>query len=96
MCFIKIIESFIYNLDIIANNDKIFSLQIINIFVVRSSPFVLYVVSILIKRVLKEIRENKGDILQVILLTHNVFFHKEVSFIDGRTKRTKNTIRRVL
>lgn len=52
---------------------------------------VLYVVSTLIKRVLKEVRENKGDILQVILLTHNVFFHKEVSFIDGRTKRTSNT-----
>ncbi len=52
---------------------------------------ILYVVSTLIKRILKDIRENKGNILQVILLTHNVFFHKEVSFIDGRTNKLNNT-----
>jgi len=51
---------------------------------------VLYVVSTLIKSILKDIREGKGNILQVILLTHNVFFHKEVSFIDGRTKKLKD------
>lgn len=52
---------------------------------------VLYVVSTLIKSILKDIRENKGTILQVILLTHNVFFHKEVSFLDGRTTKLNNT-----
>ena len=52
---------------------------------------ILYVVSTLIKSILKDVRENKGNILQVILLTHNVFFHKEVSFIDGRTPRLNNT-----
>ncbi len=52
---------------------------------------ILYVVSTLIKSILKDIRENKGNILQVILLTHNVFFHKEVSFIDGRTTKLNNT-----
>lgn len=52
---------------------------------------VLYVVSTLIKSILKDIRETKGSILQVILLTHNVFFHKEVSFIDGRTTKLNNT-----
>ena len=45
---------------------------------------ILYVVSSLIKSLLKKIRDNEGDIKQVILLTHNVFFHKEVSFIGGR------------
>ena len=52
---------------------------------------ILYVVSTLIKSILKDIRKNKGNILQVILLTHNVFFHKEVSFIDGRTTKLNNT-----
>ncbi|WP_299160859.1 AAA family ATPase [uncultured Tenacibaculum sp.] len=52
---------------------------------------ILYVVSTLIKRILKEVRSGEGDILQVILLTHNVFFHKEVSFIDGRTSKLNNT-----
>jgi len=52
---------------------------------------VLYLVSTLIKSILKKLREDKGNILQVILLTHNVFFHKEVSFIDGRTKKLNNT-----
>lgn len=51
---------------------------------------VLYVVSTLIKSILKDVREDKGNILQVILLTHNVFFHKEVSFIDGRTTKLKD------
>lgn len=52
---------------------------------------ILYVVSTLIKSVLKDIRGNKGNILQVILLTHNVFFHKEVSFIGGGITRMNNT-----
>ena len=26
-----------------------------------------------------------GDVTQLFVLTHNVFFHKEASFIDGRT-----------
>lgn len=47
---------------------------------------VLFVVSSLIKEILKAVKENKGSIRQVILLTHNVYFHKEVSFINGRTK----------
>lgn len=47
---------------------------------------VLFVVSTLIKEIIKEIKSDSGNIKQLILLTHNVYFHKEVSFIDGRTK----------
>jgi len=47
---------------------------------------VLFVVSTLIKGVIKGIKSDSGNIKQLILLTHNVYFHKEVSFIDGRTK----------
>lgn len=41
---------------------------------------VLFVVSTLIKEILKEVKLDKGNIKQVILLTHNIYFHKEVSF----------------
>lgn len=52
---------------------------------------VLFVVSTLIKEIIKDIKADKGNIRQLILLTHNVYFHKEVSFIDGRTVQSKET-----
>jgi len=52
---------------------------------------ILFVVSTLIKGLLKKVRAGTGNIKQVILLTHNVYFHKEVSFIDGRTSELENT-----
>jgi len=52
---------------------------------------VLFVVSTLIKEIIKEIKSDIGNIKQMILLTHNVYFHKEVSFIDGRTKNCSKT-----
>lgn len=52
---------------------------------------VLFVVSSLIKEIIKVIKKSEGNIRQLILLTHNVYFHKEVSFIDGRTKENNDT-----
>ncbi|MDD2984283.1 MAG: AAA family ATPase [Crocinitomicaceae bacterium] len=52
---------------------------------------VLFVVSTLIKEIIKEIKLETGNIKQLILLTHNVYFHKEVSFIDGRNRKCNNT-----
>jgi len=52
---------------------------------------VLFVVSSLLKEITKKIRNNEGNIKQLILLTHNVYFHKEVSFINGRTKECNET-----
>jgi len=52
---------------------------------------VLFVVSTLIKEIIKGIKNDTGNIKQLILLTHNVYFHKEVSFIDGRTKEHNQT-----
>ncbi|SCB53261.1 Wobble nucleotide-excising tRNase [Bradyrhizobium yuanmingense] len=45
---------------------------------------VLFVVSTLIKRILKEACDGSGQIRQVFLLTHNIYFHKEVSFDPAR------------
>ncbi|MCL2064690.1 MAG: AAA family ATPase [Candidatus Cloacimonetes bacterium] len=47
---------------------------------------VLFIVSSLIKEIIKKTLKNEGNIKQLILLTHNVFFHKEVSYIDKRNK----------
>ena len=52
---------------------------------------VLFVVATLIKDIIKNIKSEIGNIRQLILLTHNVYFHKEVSFIDGRTKICNKT-----
>lgn len=52
---------------------------------------VLFVVSTLIKEIVKNIKAGLGAIKQLILLTHNVYFHKEVSFIGGRTKTCNKT-----
>jgi len=52
---------------------------------------ILFVVSSLIKELIKKVKKNEGSIKQIIILTHNVYFHKEVSFIDGRTKQNKDT-----
>ena len=49
-----------------------------------------YIVSTMVKRLANDIRNNSSDVAQLFVLTHNVFFHKEASFIDGRTKELKD------
>ena len=41
---------------------------------------VLFIVGALIRRVLDEACEGRGRIKQVFLLTHNIYFHKEVTY----------------
>lgn len=45
---------------------------------------VLFIVSALIKRVLAEARDGNGHVKQVFVMTHNIYFHKEVSFDPRR------------
>lgn len=52
---------------------------------------ILFVVSSLIKEEIKAVKQGLGNIKQLIILTHNIYFHKEVSFIDGRTKSNNDT-----
>ncbi|MCR5693260.1 MAG: AAA family ATPase [Bacilli bacterium] len=47
---------------------------------------ILYVVGALVKNLTKDIKKGIGNVKQLFVLTHNVFFHKEASFIDGRSK----------
>lgn len=48
---------------------------------------ILYIVSAMVKELNKQVKNNDGDVEQVFIFTHNVFFHKEASFIDGRTSK---------
>lgn len=52
---------------------------------------VLFIVSSLIKEMIKQVKIGVGNIRQLIVLTHNVYFHKEVSFVDGRTPKNGHT-----
>ena len=47
---------------------------------------VLFIVGALIKRVLDEAKIGRSRIKQVFVLTHNIYFHKEVSF-DSKRQR---------
>jgi wobble nucleotide-excising tRNase len=51
---------------------------------------VLFIVSTLVKRIFAEARDGTGLIKQVFLLTHNIYFHKEVSFDPGRGDGCRN------
>lgn len=51
---------------------------------------ILFIVSTLLKDFIKNIKEGKGNIVQLILFTHNIYFHKEVSFVDMRNNDSKN------
>jgi wobble nucleotide-excising tRNase len=45
---------------------------------------ILFIVGSLIKCVMDEVRAGIGNIRQVFVLTHNVYFHKEVTFNSRR------------
>ena len=45
---------------------------------------ILFIVSSLIKRVLDDAIAGRGQVKQVFVLTHNIYFHKEVSFDPKR------------
>ncbi|MBF7682594.1 AAA family ATPase [Acinetobacter sp. B5B] len=47
---------------------------------------ILYIVSSLIKRTFDHVRSGDCSIKQVFILTHNVYFHKEITFNPRRNK----------
>jgi wobble nucleotide-excising tRNase len=46
---------------------------------------VLFIVGSLIREVIEEVRSGRGQIKQVFILTHNVYFHKEITFNKNRS-----------
>lgn len=49
---------------------------------------VLFIVSTLTRELIQEVREEKGSIKQIFILTHNLYFHKEVTY-NGNRRRGK-------
>lgn len=49
---------------------------------------ILYIVSSLIKGVMEEVRSQSSQIKQIFVLTHNVYFHKEISYNRSRPADT--------
>ena len=47
---------------------------------------VLFIVCTLIRELIEDVRNKKGSIKQIFILTHNIYFHKEVTF----NKKRKN------
>ena len=52
---------------------------------------ILFIVSSLIRGLFDEVRNNNGHIKQIFVLTHNVYFHKEITFKLKR-KKTLNEV----
>lgn len=51
---------------------------------------ILYLVSAMIKELIIEIKNGDSDVEQLFIFTHNVYFHKEASFINGRTMEDRD------
>lgn len=52
---------------------------------------ILYIVSSLIKNIIEEARNKIGYIKQLFVLTHNVYFHKEITF--NRDRKNNNRLK---
>jgi wobble nucleotide-excising tRNase len=50
---------------------------------------ILFIVSCLIKSLFDDIRADQGHIKQIFILTHNVYFHKEVTYTSNRGDHDK-------
>ncbi len=51
---------------------------------------ILFIVSSLIKGLFEEVRSGTGHIKQIFILTHNVYFHKEVTYNSKRKEIAMN------
>lgn len=47
---------------------------------------VLFIVSALIRKVVSDMRTGQGKVRQIFVLTHNIYFHKEVSYDRDRKR----------
>lgn len=45
---------------------------------------VLFIVSVILKDLISKIQKNESDVEQLFILTHNIYFHRETSYHNGR------------
>ena len=53
---------------------------------------ILYIVSAMVKDLIRSVLAGNSDVSQVFILTHNVFFHKEASFVEGKQDNQNSNI----
>nr|WP_286313360.1 AAA family ATPase [Mammaliicoccus lentus] len=53
---------------------------------------VLFIVSTLVKNLISDCRKNRNGVQQIINLTHNIYFHKEITFLGSRDKFSPNEV----
>lgn len=53
---------------------------------------VLFIVSTLVKTMIGHCRDNEKGIKQIIVLTHNVYFHKEITYLGSRDSFRKEEV----
>lgn len=53
---------------------------------------ILFVVSTLLRELFTDIHEGIGSVKQIIVLTHNVYFHKEIAFCNSRDCKWRDCI----
>ena len=53
---------------------------------------VLFIVGTLTKQIIADCRNNRAGVKQVFTLTHNVYFHKEISFLGSRNSWKKDEV----
>ena len=54
---------------------------------------VLFIVSSLIRALFEDMRNGRGYVKQIFILTHNVYFHKEVCFNAGKIQKGKDKVK---
>lgn len=93
--------TFLYYMQLVRGSEKNVNLKQPKVLVIDDpisslDSNVLFVVSTLVRQVIDELRDKsekikESDINQVIVLTHNVYFHKEATFINMRANARKDT-----
>lgn len=53
---------------------------------------VLFIVSTLVKNLLNDCRKDQNGILQMFILTHNIYFYKEITYLGSRDTYSLNAV----
>ena len=48
---------------------------------------ILFIVSTLVKNLINDVHQNKGGLKQIIMLTHNVYYLKEITYLAAKPKK---------
>lgn len=52
----------------------------------------LFIIATMVKSIIQNCRKNERGIKQIFILTHNVYFHKEITFLGSRETFSKNEV----